>query len=143
MNKERILQLADVIEREGALPEPELGFNMLYCRVKTNDDDGSLERDFANRPCGTVGCIAGHALRLAGINGGFTAAAEWLGLSYIGGEGEELFFPGDVSGINISRWDEITPAHAAAVLRRLVETGKVEWAAVLPPEMFVLPTDRP
>lgn len=136
MNKERILQLADAIEREGARAEPDLGFNMNYLWA-------SYSNDFAKRPCGTVGCIAGHALHLAGINGDFTAAAEWLGLSYIGGEGGELFFPGDVSGINISRWDEITPAHAAAVLRRLVETGKVEWAAVLPPEMFVLPVDGP
>lgn len=140
MNKERILQLADAIEREGALSEPKLGFNMLYL---LDGADDYLIKDFAKRLCGTVGCIAGHALHLAGINGDFTAAAEWLGLSYIGGEGEELFFPGDVSGINISRWDEITPAHAAAVLRRLVETGKVEWAAVLPPEMFVLPVDGP
>lgn len=137
MNKERILQLADAIEREGARAEPDLGFNMNYLWA-------SYSNDFAKRPCGAVGCIAGHALHLAGINGDFTSvAAEWLGLSYIGGEGEELFFPGDVSGINISRRDEITPAHAAAVLRRLVETGKVEWAAVLPPEMFVLPVDGP
>lgn len=136
MNKERILQLADAIEREGARAEPDLGFNMNYLWA-------SYSNDFAKRPCGTVGCIAGHALHLAGINGDFTTAAEWLGLSYIENEERELFFPGDVSGINIFRWDEITPAHAAAVLRRLVETGKVEWAAVLPPEMFVLPVDGP
>lgn len=141
MNKERILQLADAIEREGARPEPELGFNMNYFRVERNES--CLFEDFAERPCGTVACIAGHALRLAGIDGTFIAAAKWLGLSYIGSEGEELFYPGNVSGICVFWWSDITPAHAAAVLRRLAETGKVEWAAVLPPEMFVLPVDGP
>lgn len=144
MNKERILQLADAIEREGALPEPDLGFNMNYFMseiIKADADEwGPIRGDFAYRPCGTVGCIAGHTAHLAGITGGFWAAAEWLGLSYVGSDGAELFFPGGVSGIRVFRWSDITPAHAAAVLRRLAETGKVEWAAVLPPEMFA---DRP
>lgn len=140
MNKERILQLAAAIEREGARDEPELGFNMQYLLVETDD---YLYKDFAERPCGTVGCIAGHVSHLAGIDGDFSAAAEWLGLSYSNGEGEELFFPGAVSGINVFHWDAITPTHAAAVLRRLAETGKVEWAAALPPEMFARLVDGP
>lgn len=132
MNKERIEQLARAIETHEIA---ELGFNMLFLR-EANEVDAS------GHNCGTVACIAGWACALGNIHSTFRAAAEWLDISYHEA-GSELFFPGDESGIIVYDWSEITPAHAAAVLRRLVETGKVEWAAVLPPEMFALPVDGP
>lgn len=128
MNKERIEQLAQAIETGGIA---ELGFNMEFFL-------GGKEFDASGRNCGTVACIAGWACTLGKLDGEFLDAAKWLDIPY-NKVGKELFFPGDVSGIKVYDWEEITPAHAAAVLRRLAETGAVDWTAVLPEEMWGQP----
>lgn len=134
MNKERILLLAEAIEQSGRLAEPELGFNMNYFWGFV----GGKIADFARRPCGTVACIAGHASQLAGFHyASFGAAGKWLGLEPE--ESAELFYPGDTSGLRVFGWDTITPTQAGAVLRRLAETGEVDWTAVLPEDMFSRP----
>jgi hypothetical protein len=126
MNKERIEQLAVAIESHSIA---ELGFNMDFFHF----DGGAT--DASGHDCGTVACIAGTAVTLGKLSGTFHEAADWLDIPYAK-VGQELFFPGDVSGIQVHDWSLITPAHAAAVLRRLAETGRVDWTAVLPEEMI-------
>lgn len=138
MNKERIIQLAEAIEQGTLLAGPErLGFNMNYFSTPMS----WFNQDFARRDCGTVACIAGHAAAISsGSVTSFSEAAEWLGLPY-DETAVELFFPGDSSGINVPSWSKITPAHAGAVLRRLAETGRVDWTAVLPEDMWTQPSE--
>lgn len=131
MNKERIEQLAVAIESHAIA---ELGFNMSYLRFTGGAADAS------GHNCGTVACIAGWAVALGKLSGTFVDAAEWLDIPY-GKVGQELFFPGDASGIRVRDWALITPAHAAGVLRQLAETGRVDWTAVLP-ESLIEPEDE-
>lgn len=115
MNVERILELADIIEKQ---PHTKVssreGFNM-----------GSFEHD-----CGTPCCIGGWANALFG-NGRQDCSDDASG--YLGLEsevGDELYFPCDTD----VPLDAITPAHAAAVLRHLAETGRVDWSVSAPVE---------
>ncbi|RWF44259.1 MAG: hypothetical protein EOS65_02465 [Mesorhizobium sp.] len=119
MNIERILQLADVIEKtphkpiyyHGNSPAPLTEFNM--------------ERWH----CGTIGCIAGWTVHLFGNKGASAEddagmkAGELLGLSL--NDADNLFCPG--SGREGPRLSEIKPAKAALILRHLAATGEVNW----------------
>lgn len=125
MNKERILALADLIEKQPHTPvQAESGFNM-----------ADLVRE-----CGTPACIAGWAAweeegRPAAVSAPDTGwclerkAQQYLGLAP-SGEAElsdtaySLFYP---EGDQVGFYDEITPAQAAACLRHLAETGEVDW----------------
>ena len=111
MNKERILELADLIEKQ---PHTEIdadsGFNML---------------DF-NHLCGTPSCIAGWAVFQSNGNLEYVNSEEAriaLGLNRL--QCEDLFF---AWSSNLSL-EDITPAHAAFTLRHLAETGVVDWSA--------------
>ena len=117
MNKERILQLADHIEKQlHTAFEDKKGFNM----------------STFTHMCGTPSCIAGYA---AAFNLGFNDenqqvisdveinASHWLAL-----DSEiaiQLFFP--IEHAHVDDWCKITPKHAATVLRNLAETGIVNW----------------
>jgi hypothetical protein len=116
MNTDRIRQLADVIERQPHTPiTAESGFNM-----------GNWEHD-----CGNPACICGWANfvqnELNGTEhriGSPVHARNWLGLEME--QASALFKPnGDSS---YETWEEITPTHAAAVLRHLADTGRVDWS---------------
>ena len=121
MNKERILALADLVEQQPHSIES--GFNM-----------GELIHG-----CGTPSCIAGWAAwesagrpEMMVAEEGYAIeneASDWLGLphivesSYATDLSFDLFYP-----IGFG-FDDITPKHAAFTLRRLAETGKVDWRA--------------
>ncbi len=122
MNKERILALADLIEKlpKGSVYGEKSGFDMT---------------DFSHH-CGTPACIGGwarweHFGRPDDIASEIVAsqlsysevAAGYLGID-LEATAEELFYPP-----TIDNWQGITPQHAAAVLRNLVETGEVDWNA--------------
>ena len=113
MNKERILKLADVVERQK--------------HAKVSDSHGFNMGEFRHE-CGTPSCIAGWACALkkrdkTGMKeidiDVFSQAKKYLGLSAY--EADELFIPS--SGY----WSLITPSQAAATLRNLAETGEVVW----------------
>lgn len=111
MNKERILKLADVIEATPHKPEP-----------KTKRPNSNLRGfNMASWHCGTVGCIAGWAGKIFDCH--YAYAGEALDLPWA--TSDALFM---AKGIHWSRMDQIKPAHAAAVLRHLAETGKVDWS---------------
>ena len=117
MNEENILKVADAIERHSI---PDLGFNMELLRGAADE----RYPDLSGHNCGTVACIAGWALAVAGKDGGFEAAAEFFGFK--DQEEEEsydfpLFFPG-------SPHYGTTSSQAVAVLRHLAETGEVDWS---------------
>jgi hypothetical protein len=143
MNKERILQLADFIEN-GKAVEADLGFNMTdFWEPQAH----ALSEDKSGHDCGTVACIAGHALFLTGkatvgkpktVPSVAIEAARWLGLEDMGEMNEvadQLFYgwsPGDqyVRGLYAVDMSRVTPADAAKVLRNLAETGKVDWTII-------------
>lgn len=122
MNKERILELANVIERHSI---PGLGFNMSVYGC-------TGMQDLSGHGCGTVGCIAGHAVAhfeldgdpspLPDLVGVSRRAAEILGLDFT--TREDLFCPEGYSEAP----EMYPPAKAVAVLRHLAETGEVDWA---------------
>jgi hypothetical protein len=110
VNTERILELADVIERTPHKPLPSQsaparklrGFNM------------------GEWHCGTVGCMAGWAGQMFDCHP--SDAADALGLTRE--TAWRLFQPIE----SIDRWEQIKPKQAAAVLRNLAETGEVDWS---------------
>jgi hypothetical protein len=127
MNKDRILAVADAIEKHSIRG---LGFNM-------GDFIASWNEDNSGHHCGTTACIAGWAYHLAkrrktAVNvdrypgGAGDVARDWMGLSdrIAGG----LFYArGRTAAL-----EEIPASHAVAVLRRLAETGKVDWSVGAP-----------
>lgn len=127
MNKERILDVANMIEQH---TRPWLGFNMSF--VVSRADTGWYRRDdHRGDTCTTIACIAGHALICMGkaVENDFATvsqthdAATWLGLDNV--EASKLFFAID------SAFEHdltvITPEHAVTVLRHFAETGEVDW----------------
>ena len=109
MNTELILKTADEIE---AMPHgrtrtfdlaPIAGFNMAVT--------------YAEEDCGTVCCIVGYLTKSHAFD--MSTVAELLRISQ--GDAYKLCFP--VTG----EWEKITPAQAAATLRRLAATGEVSW----------------
>lgn len=126
MNKERILALADVIE---AQPHTD------------GDSPSGFNLDTATHACGTPSCIGGFACALGlSLNldesllnhlsdwSELSVGAQWLeltGESWRRGVSMELFAP---STISTSNWINVTPLDAAITLRKLAETGKVDWS---------------
>lgn len=117
MNKERILALADHIEK---LPH-------------NNDMDEAGPHFTMSRyfnPCGSPSCIAGHAICMFSdkkfedvYDYEFNEAAEVLGLDW---ETAGKLFTPDASEAG-KYWSQITPKEAARTLRHLAETGEVKW----------------
>lgn len=118
MNSEKILQLAAHIEQ---LDPSRFDMDLFGY----SEDGRRLEKaGELIHNCGTCGCIAGWANALFAPDeepDNELMAGEVLGLNSY--DYSRLFFPRD---LNVP-WDVITPAQAAAVLRNLVETGRVEW----------------
>lgn len=113
MNVERIRQLADIIEKQ---PHT------------TVDAPSGFHMEAVLHECRTPCCIAGWANHTFGGRESATTydAAKHLGISE--DERERLFF---ARGTRLS-FDAITPAHAAAVLRNLADTGTVDWSVGAP-----------
>lgn len=135
VNKKNVLKVADAIEN-ATLVKRGIGFNMAYF----------AETPTAKYPdhidgCGTICCIAGHAFALkhprmsarkirnieADIHG---EAQVWLGLNH--NQTSELFYhvpedPGPSWDFETRR-SSITPQEAVRTLRRLAETGRVDWS---------------
>lgn len=116
---DRIRQLADIIQAQPHTPiTAESGFNM--CNW--------------THTCGTPACIAGWANFVRTDDDGtflgdMSAAAMWLGITK--SQAEELFAPDEdfeEEDGPLFLWSEITPTHAAAVLRHLADTGRVDWS---------------
>lgn len=116
MNKERLLHLAEVIERaphergkwaESGYFAPLTAFTMELWH------------------CGSVGCIGGWACKLFNDGNvvGTEEVAPLLGLSFE--TANTLFYPP-----NRLDYSSITPAQAATVIRHLVETGEVDWTII-------------
>ena len=120
MRKDRILALADLIEQQPHTDEDAAeGFTM-----------ESITHD-----CGTPACIAGWAAWeasgrqsrdlydiYADVEG---QAREFLGIGY--SEADVLFYP-PFPVI----YATVTPTEAAATLRHLAETGRVDWSVAIP-----------
>jgi hypothetical protein len=124
MNKNRLLLLADVIER-GKAPEahPDLTFDM-----------GQFWVGGVGAGCGTTACIAGWAVvefardeKLIRAPKMADKAQKLLGLD--AAQAHELFY---AVGRDVAMWN-ITPKHAAFTLRNLAETGVVDWKKYKPP----------
>jgi hypothetical protein len=128
MNKERILLLANVIEN--ATPpakHPNLTFEMSSFWWGP-EDEGFSPAEEGYHTCGTTACIAGWAVALFTEEEASEAnipmmAQDVLELTYQ--QADSLFIP-ELS----RRYEDITPAIAAQVLRRFAETGLIDWEVV-------------
>jgi hypothetical protein len=71
--------------------------------------------------CGTVGCIAGHAVFVARTStyDYFGEAERWLGLTYR--QALDLFTPTDIN------YADVTASKAADVIDHLIATGEVSY----------------
>lgn len=111
MNKDRILQLADIIEQSAS-------FDMNYFFVPFVDTEND---------CGTPACIAGHAIHhFQGVNNTvlpFTRHAAFL-LDLDREHAAILFGTHDYVDLDM---DLITPAVAASHLRNIAAGGSYEW----------------
>lgn len=131
MNRERLLTLADDLERK-ALPE-DFTFDMSHVLVASEENgDPDLHK------CGAAGCMVGFsALKYLGV--------EWQPRNYGGwwanSRGGHLIYQEVYDYFDLTPAQsmllfysyvhcEITPAQAARVVRRFVETGKADWSDV-------------
>ena len=123
MNKERILEIADLIET---------GHERMVFDMGVFGDE---------HPCGTAACIAGWTVARFGESGRakkidhrrplnalfFDGALSVLGLSFP--EAQRLFAPNEErDGVSMA---EVTAPHAVRTLRHLAKTGKVDWLATM------------
>jgi hypothetical protein len=118
MNTDHIRHLADVIERQ---PHTDLNAPTGFCMTNWTHN------------CGTPACIAGWANFVQDDGdlylGDISAAARWLGITR--SQAGELFAPDEnlcEEDGPLFLWSDITPTHAAAVLRHLADTGCVDWS---------------
>lgn len=133
MNTERILLLADFIE---SLPDERLDMRYWASDPEGEEDLGQPTCTILHN-CGTAACLGGYTEALfnptrtsfCGTRGLWSpedplpsdSAGTLLGLTVA--QAHNLFMPPHANGA----WDCITPAIAADTLRRLAETGQVEW----------------
>lgn len=123
VHQQRMLDLADRIERgeNPTLNKQKLGFNM--ADYISEEYDGYT--DMTGHMCDTTACIAGWAAAQTGdfcnVRDVGTIAREYLGLDE--NQANALFFGHPINTLML----DVTPAQAAAVLRRLARTGVVQW----------------
>jgi hypothetical protein len=128
MRKEVILAVADAIEKH----ELEVGFNMGVFVAEADEISGG---DMSGHGCGTVECLAGWTVLLFDQQGKrrnmalkgaqvmhssdiLISSAEAMGIT--SHEADQLFLP--------SLGSDVSSRTAANVLRRLAETGEVDWS---------------
>ena len=129
MNKERLLILADVIEK------------LEHCRADNGFTDGPLAVfNMGVWRCGSAGCIGGWAeslwrdgMRRADVDE-VEATGPLLGLDPY--QAYHLFYPQSEDGYDLDHtgsYGDITPAQAAATIRHFVRYGIIDWQTpVLP-----------
>ena len=97
---------------------PDVGFHMNYYLTNTNEGN-----DKSGHSCGTIACIAGHAVLVSGqkgfIQSYFNKAKRWLGLT----EEEAVYlFNGSFTRKCIQ---DITLEDGILQLNHMIETGEV------------------
>ena len=135
MNKERMLAVADAIEKEEIAK-----FRMLDFIEKCD-----------NNQCGTTACVAGFAHLIMGTkinndidnvlsNDRLDEARNYLGLNYE--EARELFYAGSMDNYNNAEYDELEDGYividdlgynkyGAQVIRWMVENDRINWNEAL------------
>lgn len=131
MNIDKLVEIAEWLEAGATYVKGVSRFDMTHF----------IERDH----CGTSCCIAGAAIQFdrkfpyadGEVTGAHETARRILGLTFAQalalfyGEGSDCVLDPDEGDINpLSR---ITPAWAARCIRKLIETGKVDWAGTYVP----------
>ena len=127
MNKIRILQLAEQIDKTEFLD-----------RKLVRPAVPSFCMGFVKYHCGSPACLMGWTEHMFGpisSSGNFFETGRLLGLSVL--EAERLFDPSEFDDqfrkdVGVFELRTITPDWAAACLRRLAETGEVDWVGTKP-----------
>lgn len=123
MDKQRILELADVIEKAPYAERPQ---------YRRSNEPTLTHFNMSTFHCGSAGCIAGwtiahwqpEALNYLDTEAIVRRAAAELDLSP--SQAEDLF----CSDRTPAELTDIRPAEAARVLRHFVETGEIEWESI-------------
>lgn len=120
VHRQRLLALADLVESQPHVAEDEgPGFCM----------SDWVHRKSPKDSCGTPSCIWGWAehMRTGSVEIDATAPVsevdEWLGIT-TGRLSLDLFSP----TLPTSSLNDVTPSDAAKTLRKLAETGRVDWS---------------
>lgn len=137
MNKERLLELADLLESEKVVGHFDMDYFFKSYNLSVPTHTHKLGAAEALNVCGTVACIAGWAVaafnpKLQGFQIDYEQiAADLLGLRYE--QADRLFTPSD-NGDDCDPEDEDRSPYAASakqaakVVRHLAETGEVDWS---------------
>ena len=141
MNKERVLILADHIEK---LTSGSYFQGKYFYMTEFGEPEVKFDEEKFEYACGTPACIAGHAIALFAnqeqlkalhdasheINDGFQdaqgIAEEVLDIQQDSGIASKLFCAVPMSKQGIQLYSPTTK-QAAATLRKLAETGEVFW----------------
>lgn len=125
MNKERILRLADAVEKHEI---DDLGFNMSDWVIP-----GDKVKDLSGHKCSTTACLAGWAVALSKEGKAqsvidldddprysfFDAGQDWLGITEK--QANVMFY---------APFDFATVTEAVWMLRNFAETGQVVWVMI-------------
>lgn len=131
MNKERMLQLADHLER---VHEDNFFMPKIFSGADVENDSLVSWPNLSEPHCGTTACVAGHAVHLFATNEqkstvagdiGFSIAVaeEVLGLSE---STAHLLFHGvwETKKSVVADWHDMTAKEAATEIRHIVEKGE-------------------
>lgn len=121
MDKERMLQLADVIEKHDL------------------DMDFNMNIEYIKRDCGTVGCILGWAAALytgsPHKNANIHNFVEIMDISI--DNAQALCYFSDLEDREDLCWGSVTSHQAAQVIRTFVEKGYIDWKEVLDDDNYI------
>lgn len=114
------------------LKRPEHSVNVENCLAFADYLESVPPKEFDMRFwCGSPCCIAGHGRKFFGIHAqadkGRRILAEKLGLSSWT-MAAHIFNPGPMLATTRYTYGEITPMHAARLMRHLALTGQVDWS---------------
>lgn len=145
MNKRKLERIAKWLEAGAPHKGRIAGFDMEHFRKEITENGPRYEYYNFLRPneeperCGAICCIAGAAVQfeqdsrspskaLNGVQRGTAyddLAADILGIT--NRQAKMLFFAEDEDGEQLWDLSSITPAWAARCVRKLMETGEVDW----------------
>ena len=128
MNKENLKRLIDVIEQSKTFSMHAIRWGNLV----VNDEE------FGEHPCGTPACISGHAIQLGAES---RHLDKFLGIP----EKQKYFITAPTYNYAHLRARPgepgyITKSHAVRMLKKLLETGKVDWKGTKSPPKFDMKT---
>ena len=128
MNKENLKRLIAVIEKSETFSMHSIEWSNMF-----ESDEG-----FGDHSCGTPACIVGHAIQ---IGSDYRCLDKFLDMSEM--RSNAIIAPSyDYAHYHAKPGEAgyITKSHAVRMLKKLLETGKVDWKGTKNPPKFDMKT---